>query len=252
MQTFFFFNAENEVTVLSQPQFVNLTRSLSFQLWESQWASSSTGRFTFLFFNSVSSILSRPWFKARGPLARFISGHSECESYLKRFNIVSRQFCTCEFSPGDLFHDLFSCRQFSKINCNSHDYDPGVLTSEPLYLYFLRFAKLRESYRRFQLSLTNQASAFFSLFSLFSEDIHLFSVLFSFPFIFFSGGGDETEKLLQSYLLLFCVCPSHELHVPVNPYANISHPIFFKFSKMINFEVFYPQFCPKCFFLTFF
>ena len=107
-------NAENKITVLSQPEFVDLTRSLSFQLWESQWASSSTGRFTFLFFNSVSSRLSRTWFKARGPLARFISGHSVCESYLKRFNLVSRQFCTCEFSPGDLLHDLFSVGNFLK------------------------------------------------------------------------------------------------------------------------------------------
>ena len=150
-------DAESGCRVLSRPEFVNLTRSLSFQLWESQWALSSTGRFTFLFFSSVSSRLSRPWFKARGPLARFISGHSLCELYLKRFNLVSRRFCTCEHSPGDLLHDLFYCRQFSKINFSSHDYDPSVLTSEPLYSDFLKFAKLRESLRRFQLSLTDPA-----------------------------------------------------------------------------------------------
>ena len=143
-------DAEGRMNMLSKPAFINFIYFLSIQQWESSWASSVSGRFTFRFFPTVSSRLSRPWFRARGPAARFISGHSLCESYLSRFNLDTRKFCTCDLAPGDLLHDLFYCKQFSKIN-----FDPGLcgpedVTAAPLYKPFLEFSQIRESFRRAQ------------------------------------------------------------------------------------------------------
>ena len=143
-------DAEGRMNMLSKPAFIKFIYFRSIQQWESSWASSVSGRFTFRFFPTVSLRLSRPWFRARGPAARFISGHSLCESYLSRFSLDTRKFCTCDLAAGDLLHDLFYCKQFSKIN-----FDPGLcgpedLTAAPLYKPFLEFSQIRESFRRAQ------------------------------------------------------------------------------------------------------
>ena len=101
----------------------------------------------------MSSRLAKPWFRARGPAARFISGHSICESYLKRFNLDFRKFCTCDSSSGDLLHDLFSCRQFSQINFDPRFCGPEDLTSVPFLKSFLSFTQIRENFRRSQCQL---------------------------------------------------------------------------------------------------
>ena len=61
------YHAERQINIFSKPDFARFMNFLSYQLWEEAWASSPTGRFTFLFFGTVSSRLAKPWFRARGP-----------------------------------------------------------------------------------------------------------------------------------------------------------------------------------------
>ena len=87
--------------ILSISTFPAYIKDLALSAWNSEWTSSPNGRFTFGFFDSVSSRLSKSWLCPRGPVARFLSGHSICTDYLLRFHVSSTSFCTC-LSSGDL------------------------------------------------------------------------------------------------------------------------------------------------------
>ena len=138
-------------SVVSKLEFKNLIDGVSLSLWDSQWASSISGRFTFKFFNSIQSRISRPWICSRGPLARFLSGHSICEEYFDRFNISKGRLCPCDSPSRGLLHDLFDCIHFSHYNFFFAGCDPSVLTAEPYYHFLLEFSRVRELRRRSQL-----------------------------------------------------------------------------------------------------
>ena len=124
---------------------------LALSAWNSDWTSSPNGRFTFGFFNSDSSRLSKPWLCPHGPAARFLSGHSICADYLARFHVSSTLFCSC-LSSGDLLHDLLYCNHFSHINSPFYGVNLCDLVAFPLFPLFLQFIKDREVKRLTQLN----------------------------------------------------------------------------------------------------
>ena len=143
---------DHTTTQLTYPDFLNFLKDRAIERWNLLWTSSTVGRFTFKFFPSVVSRLTCLWFCPRGPLARFLSGHSICADYLSRFNIATVEFCACESTPGDLLHDLYSCHQFLHLNRVFIGQAPPSLISKQFYSVFLEFSRLREFKRLTQLN----------------------------------------------------------------------------------------------------
>ena len=127
---------------LSPPQFTALIRDLAFRAWNADWISSSFGRFTFKFFDTIYCRVSKTWLRPRGPLARFLSGHSLCSDYLTRFHLPSPVFCSCVPPSGSLTHDLQHCSQFSFFNSAFLGVDFSFLTDLTFYPLFLEFTKV--------------------------------------------------------------------------------------------------------------
>ena len=136
---------DNFLLNLSHTEFVNFLRDRAFDRWGSDWIASSTGRFTFQFFTSIRLRLSRFWICPRGPLARFLSGHSLCDDYFSRFFIKHGTLCRCSPPGGSLLHDLFQCDRFRDVGGAFDGCDPEALTSRPLYDRFLHFVRIREA-----------------------------------------------------------------------------------------------------------
>ena len=143
---------DHTTTHLTYPDFLNFLKVRAIERWNLLWTSSTVGRFTFKFFPSVVSRLNCFWLCPRGPLARFLSGHSICADYLSRFNIATVEFCACESTPGDLLHDLYSCHQFFHLNRDFVGQVPPSLISKQFYSAFLEFSGLREYKRLTQLN----------------------------------------------------------------------------------------------------
>ena len=144
-------DSSDSICVLSFSAFPVFIKDLALSAWNSEWTSSPNGRFTFGFFGSVSSRLNKSWLCPRGPVARFLSGHSICADYLSRFHVSSTSFCSC-LSSGDLLHDLFHCVHFSHINSSFSDVNLCDLVAFPLFPLFLKFTRDRESKRLSQLN----------------------------------------------------------------------------------------------------
>ena len=199
---------------LSPTQFTALIRDLAFRAWNADWVFSSFGRFTFKFFDTIYCRVSKTWLRPRGPLARFLSGHSLCSDYLTRFHLSSPVFCSCVPPSGSLIHDLQQCSQFSFINSAFLGVDFSFLTDLTFYPQRGDAVRTAERYLIFGL-----LSVFLSFFFLLS-----FFVFFSFLFFFFS---------FPFSLLFFPFSPSFFCFLPFVDSTLFYNSYFFSATRLI-------------------